>query len=448
MLFKAPKGGFPGSKVSLTLVLILIGTCAALMIGVQLAAEHFGFQGPIHSLISDYIATPKAVSVPWAGFGLALIGLDNRRRAIALVAAIGIDLVFMLERVLRGGVFTFGNGPLIVLTAIAVVAALRWTGAEKASALRGVAFGALLIVASKVAVTWLQISAITRPMVLDEYTQLADHALGNPSWAALQLMDALGPVGQAFIDWIYFELPIAAMLVAFWQLRHVGRNPSAWPTHHLVRTFMVLAIIGPVFYLIFPLVGPVFAFGADGAGFQISDSWPGGQPPFDLTPQPMLFDDFTPRNCMPSMHTAWALALFIHSRSGPWWLRLFGTVWLVGTLVATLGFGYHYGVDLLAGAVLCLTVEAALRDPERGWGWFRTRLVVGGTVLFAAQLLSFRYLPVQLAKYPELGGFLLVGTVAAFVCAFYATFFARPGGTLAAWGGRVEVEREAELAVR
>src|SRR3546814_14828046 len=76
---------------------------------------------------------------------------------------------------------------------------------------------------------------------------------------------------------------------------------------------------------------------------------------------------------MPSLHTAWAVALFIHSRSGPWWIRSLGSFWHVATLTATLGFGFHYGVDLLAGAVLCLTLDAALRGPERGWGWFRDR---------------------------------------------------------------------------
>ena len=77
-----------------------------------------------------------------------------------------------------------------------------------------------------------------------------------------------------------------------------------------------------------------------------------------------------------------------------------GTFWLVCTLTATLGFGYHYGVDLVAGAVLCLTIESALRDPERGWGWFRVRLVGGGALVLAGLLFSYRYLAVPMADYP------------------------------------------------
>ena len=69
----------------------------------------------------------------------------------------------------------------------------------------------------------------------------------------------------------------------------------------------------------------------------------------------MPFNEFTPRNCMPSLHTAWATAIFIHSREGPRLLRFAGAFWLIATLGATLGFGYHYGADIVAGVVFALT---------------------------------------------------------------------------------------------
>jgi hypothetical protein len=198
-----------------------------------------------------------------------------------------------------------------------------------------------------------------------------------------------------------------------------------WPKHYLVRTFLLIGLIGPIIYVIFPVVGPAFAFGADGHGFQIANYWPNVVPPVDYSPGWMAFDNFTPRNCMPSMHTAWALSVFIHSRRGPRWLRWGGVFWLTCTLVATLGFGYHYGVDLVAGAMLCLTVESALRDPERGWGWFRGRLVLGGSVALASLLLCYRYLAVQMAEYPEVFGAAILAVVAVMSIAFYRTWFAR-----------------------
>jgi hypothetical protein len=138
---------------------------------------------------------------------------------------------------------------------------------------------------------------------------------------------------------VYIELPVAAMVVAVYQLRSV--RTVGWPRHFLVPTFLLLGLIGPVIYLLFPVVGPDIAFGSAGRGFQVGDYWPHALPPTDLSPRAVAFDDVTPRNCMPSMHTAWALAVFIHSRGGPHWLRSGGTFWLMCTIAATLGFGYH-----------------------------------------------------------------------------------------------------------
>ncbi|MBJ8348591.1 phosphatase PAP2 family protein [Antrihabitans sp. YC2-6] len=400
--------------------------CALLMVGIQIVAFRDDIRGPLVALGYDYVATPASYSVPWASLLIAMVGLNKQWRIVALSTALVLDVAMAGVRFLfLDNRFALGNGPTIVLTVLAVAVAVRWSGRQRTLALRGIAVGALLVMASKVAETWLKITSLSKPMVLDEYAQISDHALGNPSWLVGQLVEASGPVGNFLLHWIYSELSFAAIIVACWQLYRASKTPEGWPSHYLVRTFIVMGVIGPVFYFLFPVVGPMFAFGVDGNGLQVSNSWPNFVPPLDLTPSAIPFDEFTPRNCMPSMHTAWVLSIFIHSRGGPRWLRWMGTFWLIGTLLATLGFGYHYGVDLIAGAVLCLTVESALRDPERGWGFFRIRLVVGGAVLFVALLLSYRFLAVPIAQYPEISGPLLVGSLVAMVVLFYTTFFAR-----------------------
>ncbi|MGW9568301.1 DUF5933 domain-containing protein [Prescottella equi] len=388
----------------------------AILIALQVFASSRGFEGPLTSLLNDFVGTPKSASVPWAGLALAMVGLTNRQRVLALSSALVIDVVVAGIRYLAGGSLTVGNGAVIVLTAIGVWASWKWSGEQRRNALMGVGLGALLIVATKFGDVWLHITVLAGPEVLDQYVQLADHALGNPSWVMGNIVDATGSVGYAVLHWVYIELPVAAIVVALYQLR------KGWPSHHLVRTFLLIGLIGPVFYILFPVVGPIFAFGADGSGFQVGDFWP-SVVPFDLTPSPMPFDDATPRNCMPSLHTAWALALFLHSRQGPRWLRWGGTFWLVCTLSATLGFGYHYGVDLIAGVVLTLTLESALRAPDRGWGWFRVRLVAGGAVLLGALLLSYRFLAVEIAEYPIVSAPLLLGVPALFAFGYWRTFY-------------------------
>ncbi|GGK51705.1 phosphatase PAP2 family protein [Nocardia camponoti] len=435
-----------GARASKFLITVAVAGTVLLLVGLQIVADLQRFDGPLESLWRDYVGTPKSMSVPWAGFVLALVGLTARRRVIALGAAIGIDAIFAVLRVLDSRPFGAGNGPTIVLTGIVVVALLRWHGAERVNALRAAALGALLILATKVGDVWLHVSSAARPRVFDEYLALADHALGEPSWQMGRLLDVLGPEVYAVLHWVYIELPVAAIVVAVWQLRRVVPT-GVWPTHYLVRTFLVLGLVGPLCYVIFPVVGPMFAYGVDGHGFAVGDYWPSVVPPIDASPGSLLFDGFTPRNCMPSMHTAWALAVFIHTRRdvdgspAPLLLRWGGTFWLVATLSATLGFGYHYGVDLIAGAVLCMTVESALRAPELGWGAARVRVVGLGAGLFVALLASYRYLAMPMAQYPVLAGLLLLGAVTGFAALFYATWFGA-GATSAS----TEPHTRAELA--
>lgn len=153
-------------------------------------------------------------------------------------------------------------------------------------------------------------------MVLDQYVATADHALGNPSWVVGRIVEATGSIGAHVLDWVYIQLAVAAVVVALYQLRRVSVE-RRFPRHHLVRTFLVIGLLGPGIYMIYPVVGPIFAYGADGAQWAVADLWPNTPPPIGI-PQPMPFDEFTPRNCMPSLHTAWATAIFIHSRKGPW----------------------------------------------------------------------------------------------------------------------------------
>lgn len=409
---------------------LAVAAVPVLLLVLQGVALWRGYEGPLESLYRDYLGTPKSMTVPWAGLVLALVGISTRRRVIALGAAVLLDIGYASARLLSGEPFTVGNGPVLVLTALALIAWFRWEGAERADALRAAALGALLILATKVGDVWLHITVDTQPQVLDQYVMLADHALGDPSWVMGRVLETLGPVPDAILHWVYIELPAAAIVVAVWQLRAVAGG-GRWPGHYLVRTFLVLGLVGPLVYLLFPVVGPMFVYGVDGNGLQLGNYWPGVVPPLDRSPEALPFDSAAPRNCMPSMHTAWALALFLHTRRNadgslaPNWLRWGGMFWLLGTLAATLGFGYHYGVDLVAGAVLCLTVESALREPERGWGWFRVRLVAGGALVFGTLLLGYRYLSVYMADYPVAAGSIVLALLAAVAAGFHATWFAR-----------------------
>jgi hypothetical protein len=260
--------------------------------------------------------------------------------------------------------------------------------------------------------------------VLDQYVATADHALDNPSWLAGRIVQATGSIGAHVLDYVYVQLAVAAVVFAMYQLRNVAAE-RRFPVHHLVRTFLVIGLLGPAIYMIFPVVGPVFAygtgaFGTGGEHWAVANLWPHTPPPI-TAPHHMTYDEITPRNCMPSLHTAWATAIFIHSRQGPRILRYAGAFWLTATLGATLGFGYHYGADIIAGVVFAFTIEAALRSLDRGWERSGIRLVAYGAAVFAALLVSYRYLPMKMAEYPWLFGPLLILAMASVVHQYMRT---------------------------
>ncbi|MFF8640956.1 phosphatase PAP2 family protein [Streptomyces sp. NPDC015345] len=391
----------------------------AFLIALEFAARHYGLPGPITNQAREVLFAPKSGPLLYASMALMLVVLPWRQRFIAIGAAVGIDIVFFLVRWAVDAKMMFGNGALWVIIACAVIAVTRRTGPERVLLLKGVGLGLLLVAGRKTGDAWLLITSKTRPQVLDQYVATADHALGNPSWVAGRIVEATGAVGAHVLDYVYIQLAVAAVVVALYQLRNVA-SEGRFPGHHLVRTFLVIGLLGPGIYMIYPVVGPIFAYGADGGHWAVANLWP-DTPPSVVTPQHMPFNEITPRNCMPSLHTAWATTIFIHSRRGPRLLRYAGVFWLIATLGATLGFGYHYGADIVAGVVFAYTIDAALRAYDRGWDRAGIQLVVYGTVVFTAFLVSYRYLPMEMARYPWLFGPLLILGMASVVYGYMRT---------------------------
>nr|WP_281371837.1 phosphatase PAP2 family protein [Streptomyces abyssomicinicus] len=411
----------------------------AFLVALEFAARHHGVPGPITNQVREVAYPPDSGGLLYAAMALTMVVLTWRERFLAVGAAIGVDVAFLVVRwavdARPADGHPFGIGALWVVLGCAVVAVTRRTGRERVLLLKGAGLGLLLVAGRKTGDTWLLITSKTRPTVLDQYLAAADHALGDPSWLAGRLVTATGPVGFHVLDFVYGNLAVAAVVAALYQLRRVAVE-RRFPRHHLVRTFLVIGLLGPACYMIFPVVGPLYAYGAGNEywasvslwapdsppslPWAVGDLWPRILPPADA-PLPMPFDGITPRNCMPSLHTAWATAIFLHTRTAPRPLRWAGTFWLVSTVCATLGFGYHYGVDLLAGVVFTLTVEAALRAHDRGWCRPGTLLAVHGASVFVALLVSYRWLPVPMARHPWVAGPLLVLATASVVLAYVRT---------------------------
>lgn len=71
--------------------------------------------------------------------------------------------------------------------------------------------------------------------------------------------------------------------------------------------------------------------------------------------------------------------------------------------------------------VFSLTVEMALRTFDRGWDRSGVRLVAYGTAVFAALLVAYACLPMQMAAHPWLFGPLVIAMMASVIYGYVRT---------------------------
>lgn len=62
-----------------------------------------------------------------------------------------------------------------------------------------------------------------------------------------------------------------------------------------------------------------------------------------------------------------------------------------------------------------------MRALDRGWDWSASRLVARGATVFVVLLVSYRYLPVEMARHPRVFGPLLVLALASVVLNYVRT---------------------------
>jgi hypothetical protein len=216
-----------------------------------------------------------------------------------------------------------------------------------------------------------------RPQTYDALAYASDGTLGVQLSFALGRLFAAVPLLATVSLLVYCTLPLAFMVLLVLHLR--GKGP---PVYDLLPSFLCVAVSGFLTYLIFPITGPLFVFG---------DSFPHAPPSAaSVLAGPLNVPD-VPRNCMPSLHTAWALLLWWHARPLGRSLRWGAAVWLVFTVLATLGFGAHYAFDVvvafpsaLACRALCLQTPPAL-TAHRHW------TVFWGVLLTATWLVLLRH---------------------------------------------------------
>jgi len=325
---------------------------------------------------------------PFIGYGLGgafLLFLASRpgRRRIAIVGAMGATIAASMARgasadvpsLLVQGMGSLGLASLLWLSWI-----LLWKGRDgEPASYRALLPGVVLTFLILGAQYSLNMASLLHSKTYDLYAYVFDGALGfQPSFLAGRILKE-NPWTFPLVKLTYegIVLAMAGLYAAFMERREK-------PVWEIIEMLFAPAMVGYLFFSIFPVCGPHYAFPLD---------YPNAYLPYGVLHRlaleriPVL--PAFPRNGVPSLHMTWALLIWLNTRGLPRWMRATAAVLVVATIFDTLATGEHYVFDLVVSLPFTLWMQACLvrsvsfRTASRwkpaltGCGMFLAWLVIG-----------------------------------------------------------------------
>jgi hypothetical protein len=278
--------------------------------------------------------------------------------------------------------------------------AWRSPGAGRTQALAYLLPACVALVFTFVAGMYMDYTVSAYPVPEDALAYAADAAHGfQPSFLVGRLF-AAAPLLAAVCFVLYVAPSPTLVFVYTLQLR--ARRP---PAVDVATVLLVLLIAGYAAYSLIPVCGPAFAFGA---------AFPNDPPPVaDVLARPPR--PTTWRNGMPSLHFASVVLAYWHARPFGRWAKGVAALFVAGTLLATMGLGEHYFVDLVVALPFTLLVQAVCTPPRSAYRRQRWAALVGSGVLVVVWYLFLWYGIPELLRSRALTWTLTLVTVAAVV---------------------------------
>ena len=235
-----------------------------------------------------------------------------------------------------------GMGSLVVMGLRAI-----WSEGEERHVILLALIPGILFLASNHFAGYLHLwTEEAHPKVFDLYLYSFDSSLHVPIAFLL---------GQAFAKWevlrasgmiFYVGLPFALAIVYSGQA--VRLRDKAIP---IFAAFLIAGPIGGLFYNLLPALGPAHLFG---------DAFPWHPLAADqarrLLLEPVAIGGL--RNAIPSLHMGWTLMAWWYSRGLSVWERSIAFAFVAFTVLATMGTGEHYFIDLVVAFPFVLFLQA------------------------------------------------------------------------------------------
>lgn len=182
---------------------------------------------------------------------------------------------------------------------------------------------------------------------IDRYLIGVEEAMGSPAFAVGRFVSA--HVWLADTVWIIYTMLLIVTLAVFAVYLFAYGEEEAY---RVLWAFMMNGALAILIYFAFPASGPKYAF----------PEYPGALHFINLQP---LYLRASP-NCIPSVHMSTALMVL-------WYLSRWrigavcGALFVVSTVLATLGLGEHYALDLILAipyAAVMIYVYSPVRESE------------------------------------------------------------------------------------
>lgn len=326
------------------------------------------------TMLNAGLSLQLATLFMWGAFAAhAILAPTQRERDIALRLGVALELarilIFLsLENASPALVWIPGVGLGLGAIAAEILAVVHARGADRR---RGLMRLQLLLVAPLSAVAFIaglstmghaQTSSVAgMGLTYDHALYAFDGTLGLPGSltpaGVMGTVFARVPILANVCAFVYLCEPLALMAMFAGYVQHQMKHRDAAAPSPLLA-YVLAGVVLSITYSLCPAAGPAFAFGP---------AFPQALPdPAAIAPLPSAVGLEFARNCLPSAHAAFAWLAYLTVRDvarAPRWLRIIAGVYALLTVLATLGLGQHYLIDL----VVAVPFTVALRQLSVPW---------------------------------------------------------------------------------
>lgn len=305
---------------------------------------------------------PERPFLAFAVMGAAVVHAANRPRGREIAVTLGLAGALAIAYVLSHGRLGeyFGAGVIggASFVGLASLLVLGWKACRATSDLAGLltaSFCPVLMIFTNVG---LALAVQLSPKVFDLYLYRFDALFGRQVSFLIGQWFLHAPALYTLGFLVYGSLPLALVIVFVLYLR--GQRMPANP----LIVCAVAGVAGFVLYQICPATGPIHVFKA---------AFPETAPNAGALQAISLAD--VPRNAIPSLHSAWAILILWNLRYAARCVRGIAIAFLAFTLLATLGLGEHYLIDLVVAVPFAVGVQVGCQKQ-----WLRAMAAFAVTI--------------------------------------------------------------------